>query len=95
MRGSFSERTPRDGLVLKITWRSQGQVRDSSATIALTQRAGQPVEPGHHQHVTGIELVKRLAELGTIGPSLALVHKSNDGRGSAAVAAFCSKPQTG
>ena len=29
--------------------------------------AGQAVEPGHHQHVAGVELVERLAKLAAIG----------------------------
>ena len=30
-------------------------------------RAGQAVEPRHHQHVIGVELVERAAELGAVG----------------------------
>jgi hypothetical protein len=30
-------------------------------------RTGQPVEPGHHQHIAGVDLLERLSELGAIG----------------------------
>ena len=30
-------------------------------------RSGQAVEPGHHQHVSCVNLVKRLAQLGAVG----------------------------
>jgi hypothetical protein len=30
-------------------------------------RPRQPVEPGHHQHVAGVDLVESLAELGSVG----------------------------
>ena len=33
----------------------------------IPRRACQPVEPGHHQHIAGVDLVERLAELGAVG----------------------------
>ena len=30
-------------------------------------RACQPVEPGHHQHIAGVDLLERLAQLAAVG----------------------------
>ncbi len=33
----------------------------------ISGRARQTVKPGHHQHITGLELVERFAELAAVG----------------------------
>jgi hypothetical protein len=37
----------------------------------IPRRSRQPVEPGHHQHIIGVDLLERLAQLGAVSPRAA------------------------